>query len=94
MFKVLVTGSSGFVGKNLVETLSLKKHLVYEAFYDKEKKIIHRVRKFNNKEIEPLIDYENIKKIDAIIHCAAKTISTSLVPIPNATDPNAPCVEV
>jgi nucleoside-diphosphate-sugar epimerase len=76
MFKVLVTGSSGFVGKNLVETLSLKKHLVYEAFYDKEKKIIHRVRKFNNKEIEPLIDYENIKKIDAIIHCAAKLPSS------------------
>ena len=29
-----------------------------------------------------------------MIHCDAKTISTSLVPIPNAIDPNAPCVEV
>ena len=28
------------------------------------------------------------------IHCEAKTISTSLVPIPNATAPNAPCVDV
>ncbi len=27
-------------------------------------------------------------------HCEAKTISTSLVPIPNAIAPNAPCVEV
>jgi hypothetical protein len=25
-----------------------------------------------------------------MIHCDAKTISTSLVPIPNAIDPNAP----
>jgi nucleoside-diphosphate-sugar epimerase len=72
MFKVLVTGSSGFVGKNLVETLYLKKYLVYEAFYDKEKKLIDRLRRFNNKEIETLIDFENIKKIDCIIHCAAK----------------------
>ena len=72
MFKVLVTGGSGFVGKNLLEALSLKKYLVYQAFYDKEKRLIDRVRKFNNKEIEPLIDYENIKKIDSVIHCAAK----------------------
>ena len=35
MFKVLVTGGSGFVGKNLLEALSLKKYLVYQAFYDK-----------------------------------------------------------
>ena len=27
-------------------------------------------------------------------HCVAKTISTSDVPIPNATAPIAPCVEV
>jgi nucleoside-diphosphate-sugar epimerase len=72
MFKVLVTGGSGFVGKNLLETLSLKKYLVYQAFYDIEKKLIDRVRIFNNKEIEPFIDFENIKKIDCIIHCAAK----------------------
>lgn len=72
MFKVLVTGGSGFVGKNLLETLSLKKYLVYESFYDKEKKLIARVRKFNNKKTEPLIDYENIEKIDCLVHCAAK----------------------
>jgi nucleoside-diphosphate-sugar epimerase len=72
MFKVLVTGGSGFVGKNLLEILSLKKYLVYQAFYDIEKRLIDRVRIFNNKEIEPLIDFENIKKIDYIIHCAAK----------------------
>ena len=71
MFKVLVTGGSGFVGKNLLETLLLKKYSVYQAFYDKEKRLIDRVRKFNHKETEPLIDYENIEKIDCIIHCAA-----------------------
>ena len=29
-----------------------------------------------------------------MMHCEANTISTSDVPIPNATAPNAPCVEV
>ena len=29
-----------------------------------------------------------------IRHCVANTCSTSLVPIPNASEPNAPCVDV
>lgn len=72
MFKVLVTGGTGFVGKNLIETLFLKKYLVYQSFSDKEKNLISHVRKFNNKETEPLIEFENIEKIDCLIHCAAK----------------------
>ena len=28
------------------------------------------------------------------MHCVASTCSTSLVPMPNASEPNAPCVEV
>lgn len=72
MFKVLITGSTGFVGKNLIEKLLLKKHSVYEAFFDKEKKQIDQVKKLNNKKNEPLINFENLEKIDCLIHCAAK----------------------
>jgi nucleoside-diphosphate-sugar epimerase len=71
MFKILITGSTGFVGKNLVEKLSLKKFLIYEAFYDKEKNFINLVRKFNNKEIESQIKFENMEKIDCVVNCAA-----------------------
>lgn len=72
MFKVLVTGGSGFIGRNLVETLLLKNYLVYKAFYDIENRLIDRVEKLNNKEIEPKTSFENIEKIDLLINCSAK----------------------
>lgn len=71
MFKILITGSTGFVGKNLIEKFSLKKFLIYEAFFDKEKNFINLVRKFNNKEIESQINFENIENIDCVVNCAA-----------------------
>lgn len=72
MFKVLVTGGSGFIGRNLIETLLLKNYLVYKAFYDIENRLIDRVEKLNNKEIEPKTSFENIEKIDLLINCSAK----------------------
>ena len=72
MFKILVTGGSGFIGKNLVEKLLLKNYLVYKAFYDIENRLIDRVEKLNNKEIEPQTNFENIEKIDFLINCSAK----------------------
>jgi len=71
MFKILITGSTGFVGKNLVEKLSLKKFLIYEAFFDKERSLINQVRKFDNKKIKSQFNFENIKNIDYVVNCAA-----------------------
>ena len=42
----------------------------------------------------PLRDASMVRGSDQTRHCVARTCSTSLVPIPTARAPNAPCVEV
>jgi nucleoside-diphosphate-sugar epimerase len=86
MFKILITGSTGFVGKNLIEKLSLKKFLIYEAFFDKERSLINQVRKFDNKKIKSQFSFENIKNIDYVVNCAAILPSTKGKKKYNLTD--------
>lgn len=67
--KILVTGSSGFIGKNLISHLSKKKSLIIAASHVKQKK--------KNKNIINLkLNKANLNKlnnIDVVIHCAAST---------------------
>jgi len=57
--KVLVTGSSGFVGKEVVKALKQHKHKVIEYDLDKGKNIL------NEKQLS-----EEMKNVDAVIHLA------------------------
>lgn len=66
--KILITGTSGFIGKNLASHLSTK-NLVFAACYKKQKKINKKIRniKLNKKNLNKL------SGIEAVIHCAAST---------------------
>ena len=67
--KILVTGSSGFIGKNIVSYLSKKNKVIATCYKIKKKKKLKKVEfiKFNEKNLGQLND------IDTIIHCAAST---------------------
>ncbi len=58
--KILITGSSGFLGKELVSELKNRKHDVFEYSIDGGKDIL------NKKQLK-----ENLKNIDTVIHLAA-----------------------
>src|SRR5882762_7688943 len=51
---------------------------------------------FRGDALGPLAVHQNVHRLGARLdrHCVASTCSTSLVPIPKASVPNAPCVEV
>jgi nucleoside-diphosphate-sugar epimerase len=58
--KILVTGASGFLGKELVSELKNKKHDVFEYSIDGGKDILNKIQL-----------KENLKNIDTVIHLAA-----------------------
>ena len=66
--KVLITGSSGFIGKNLVVRLS-KSHSIIALSHKKILKKNKNIKYIYLKKKKIL----NLKKVDAIIHCAAST---------------------
>ncbi len=72
MYKILLTGSSGFIGSNILNNFS-KKHKIYIVV---RKKISKRLLKRNNIKVINFKSYEslnsNLKKIkvDTVIHCA------------------------
>ena len=66
--KVLITGATGFVGKNILAHLA-KKNKIIAACYKLKKNYSKKVKyiKFNEKNLDKLYN------IDAVIHCAAST---------------------
>jgi nucleoside-diphosphate-sugar epimerase len=58
--KILVTGASGFLGKELVSELKNKKHDVFEYSIDGGKDILNKIQL-----------KESLKNIDTVIHLAA-----------------------
>jgi len=72
VYKILLTGSSGFIGSNILNNFS-KKHKIYIVV---RKKISKRLLKRNNIKVINFKSYEslnsNLKKIkvDTVIHCA------------------------
>ena len=76
--KVLITGASGFVGKNLVKYYLKKKHRVTAIFRSKKPKFL------KNKNLNLICINLNKKKFllknnffDIVVHCAAETPVTA-----------------
>lgn len=72
MKNILITGSDGFIGSNLISELEKKKKYFLFALTKKRKKDKPKV-KFINKQISGNLD-EVFKKVDLIIHCASKGV--------------------
>ena len=76
MYKILLTGSSGFIGSEILDQLS-KKNIIYITQRNKKK-----VNKKNNQNIKQIYfkNYDNLNlklsklKIDIVIHCATHYI--------------------
>ena len=64
--KILVTGSSGFIGEYIVKNLSKKNEVIATCYKIKKEKKIKKIKyiKFNKDTLE------NTNNIDAIVHCA------------------------
>lgn len=67
--KILVTGSSGFIGEYIVKNLSKKNEVIATCYKIKKEKKIKKIKyiKFNKDTLK------NTNNIDAIVHCAAST---------------------
>lgn len=66
--KILITGSSGFIGKNIVSYLSKKNEIIAACWkLNKKKKRNIKFIRYTKKNLDKL------SGIDAIVHCAAST---------------------
>ena len=72
MYKILLTGSSGFIGSNILNSFSEK----YKIFLVVRKKYQNKVFKNKNIKLIKYNSYESLNyklkqiKVDAVIHCA------------------------
>ena len=72
MYKILLTGSSGFIGSNILNSFSEK----YKIFLVVRKKYQNKVFKNKNVKLIKYNSYESLNyklkqiKVDAVIHCA------------------------
>jgi len=74
MFKVLVTGGSGFVGRALFENLKLKKkYLVHLTTRVNQKKLFEGSKVFNIGEIDLNTNWKDaLDGVNCVVHCAAR----------------------
>jgi len=74
MFKVLVTGGSGFVGRALFENLKFKKkYLVHLTTRANKKKLFEGSKVFNIGEIDPNTNWKSaLDGVNCVVHCAAR----------------------
>ena len=72
MYKILLTGSSGFIGSNILNSFSEK----YKIYIVVRKKNSRRLPKKNNIKVINFKSYESLNsklkkiKVDTVIHCA------------------------
>ena len=69
--KILISGSNGFIGSNLVEALQKKNYEVYRLLRKKSKNLINTVYCDFENEVYNLSDFEGF---DAFIHLAGENI--------------------
>ena len=76
MYKILLTGSSGFIGSKILDQLS-KNNIIYITQRNKKKvkkKINQNIKKIYFKKYDNLNDKLSKLKIDIVIHCATHYI--------------------
>ncbi len=67
--KILLTGASGFIGKNIIDILQKKNFIIY-CFVRKQKKNTKKIKYIKH----DLLNYIKFDKTcDVIIHCSAKS---------------------
>ena len=73
MNKILITGSTGFVGQNLCKKLILDKNFVRETTRSNVKKKLDKREVFTVGEIDENTNWSTaLKDVDCVIHCAAR----------------------
>ena len=73
MNKVLITGSTGFVGQKLCKKLISDNYLIREAVRSSSKKRLDKREIFHVGEIDKSTNWSaSLKNIDCVIHCAAR----------------------
>ncbi len=76
MYKILLTGSSGFIGSEILDQLS-KNNIIYITQRNKKKvkkKVNQNIKKIYFKNYDNLNDKLSKLKIDIVIHCATHYI--------------------
>jgi len=70
--KILITGSSGFIGNTLVEELVPNNELILiDKAKSEKKENFHEINLLNPDLIETAIDNLKLKTVDVLIHCAS-----------------------
>ena len=73
MNKILITGSTGFVGQKLCKKLILDNYSIREAVRSNSEKRLDKREIFNIGDIDKSTNWSaSLKDIDCVIHCAAR----------------------
>ena len=71
MFKILITGRTGFIGAELLKQLKLKKYFIHTSSRSSLEKEIESVKNFKINQIDNSTNWsEALKNVDCVIHCA------------------------
>ena len=73
MKKILLTGSTGFIGSNILLTLKNNKYKIYVTIHKTKYKIKYRNISYKCNLLKYKDCFKATKNIDIVIHCAATT---------------------
>jgi nucleoside-diphosphate-sugar epimerase len=77
MNKILLTGSTGFIGSELLRQLKLKKYLIHTSTRSTYEEKVNGVKNFIINQIDNDTNWsEALEGVDCVIHCAGVTTET------------------
>lgn len=78
MYRILLTGSTGFIGTELLKQLKLKKYFIHTSSRLSLEKKIDEVQNFKINQIDNNSNWsEALEKVDCVIHCAGIAVENN-----------------
>ena len=78
MYRILLTGSTGFIGTELLKQLKLKKYFIHTSSRSSLENKINEVQNFKINQIDNNSNWsEALERVDCVIHCAGIAVENN-----------------